>query len=256
MSSWAVRCASDLRIAMTVDHWHSHLEWIQSLLIATELTRFFASTDARGRDYFYWSLITIREIILRCFIRLVDRKKKVFSSFLSPSLTMPPVEWHWYRKRPREQRYPMPCLSFVVLDRRFCHDRFRATKSRLAALVAETMSELSEERHHIRVQLFAYWKPIYFLISFSDIFGIFANPRAHRALIDSILNHLKKTNISIGAVVGLEARGFVFGPQVALELQVPFVPIRKKGKLPGKVAKIDYDLEYGPWRSLVSLACE
>ena len=49
----------------------------------------------------------------------------------------------------------------------------------------------------------------------------------------------------IDAVVGLEARGFVFGPQVALELQVPFVPVRKLGKLPGKVTKIDYDLEYG-----------
>ena len=46
-------------------------------------------------------------------------------------------------------------------------------------------------------------------------------------------------------MIGLEARGFVFAPQIALELQVPFVPIRKKGKLPGQVSKIDYDLEYG-----------
>lgn len=79
----------------------------------------------------------------------------------------------------------------------------------------------------------------------SDIFGLFSNPKAHRALINLILGHIKTLNKTIDAVVGLEARGFVFGPQIALELGVPFVPARKHGKLPGKVAKIDYDLEYG-----------
>ena len=74
---------------------------------------------------------------------------------------------------------------------------------------------------------------------------MFANPKAHQALIHLILNHVKTLNKPIDAVVGLEARGFVFGPQLALELQVPFVPARKHGKLPGKVAKIDYELEYG-----------
>ncbi len=58
-------------------------------------------------------------------------------------------------------------------------------------------------------------------------------------------------NSKIDAVVGLEARGFIFGPQVALELQIPFVPVRKLGKLPGKVAKIDYDLEYGNIKFLI-----
>jgi len=82
-------------------------------------------------------------------------------------------------------------------------------------------------------------------ITFIDVFGIFANPKAHRALIDLILNRLKSSNTTIDAVVGLEARGFIFAPQVALELNVPFIPVRKHGKLPGKVAKIDYDLEYG-----------
>ncbi|CAF0758507.1 unnamed protein product [Rotaria sp. Silwood1] len=82
-------------------------------------------------------------------------------------------------------------------------------------------------------------------ITFVDIFGVFANPTAHRALIDVILNRIKKLNMKIEAVVALEARGFIFGPQVALELQVPFLPVRKRGKLPGKVVKLDYDLEYG-----------
>ncbi|CAF2380068.1 unnamed protein product [Rotaria sp. Silwood2] len=82
-------------------------------------------------------------------------------------------------------------------------------------------------------------------ITFIDIFGVFANPTAHRALIDIILNRVKKLNTKIEAVAGLEARGFVFGPQIALELQVPFLPVRKHGKLPGKLVKLDYDLEYG-----------
>ena len=83
------------------------------------------------------------------------------------------------------------------------------------------------------------------LCNFSDIFGIFANPKAHRALIELIISHVKTLDNKIDAVVGLEARGMVFGPQIALELQIPFVPVRKLGKLPGRIAKIDYDLEYG-----------
>jgi len=82
-------------------------------------------------------------------------------------------------------------------------------------------------------------------ITFIDVFGIFANPKAHRALIDLVINRIKKLDKKIDAVVGLEARGFIFGPQVALELQVPFVPVRKAGKLPGQVSTIHYDLEYG-----------
>jgi adenine phosphoribosyltransferase len=81
--------------------------------------------------------------------------------------------------------------------------------------------------------------------NFSDVLGVFANPKAHRALIDLILSRIKTLNTKIDAVLGLEARGFLFGPQIALELQVPFVPVRKHGKLPGRVVKTDYDLEYG-----------
>lgn len=56
---------------------------------------------------------------------------------------------------------------------------------------------------------------------------------------------MKKFDNKIDAVVGLEARGMVFGPQIALELQIPFIPVRKLGKLPGRTAKVEYDLEYG-----------
>ena len=75
--------------------------------------------------------------------------------------------------------------------------------------------------------------------------GLFANPLVHRALIDIVVERLKAFGKAVDAIVGLEARGFMFGPQVALELKVPFVPVRKHGKLPGKVSSITYDLEYG-----------
>lgn len=86
---------------------------------------------------------------------------------------------------------------------------------------------------------------VYFILLFSDILGIFSNPKAHRALIDLVVNRVKGLNTKIDAVVGLEARGFMFGPQLALELQIPFIPVRKHGKLPGKVSATSYDLEYG-----------
>ena len=46
-------------------------------------------------------------------------------------------------------------------------------------------------------------------------------------------------------MTGLESRGFLFGPQVATALGIAFVPVRKKGKLPGEVIKMEYSLEYG-----------
>lgn len=51
-------------------------------------------------------------------------------------------------------------------------------------------------------------------------------------------------------LLGLEARGFLFGPILALRLNAAFVPIRKRGKLPGKVIDVEYQKEYGPVRIL------
>ena len=50
---------------------------------------------------------------------------------------------------------------------------------------------------------------------------------------------------ALDVVVGFEARGFIFGPPIALALGLPFVPLRKPGKLPGKTVSIAYELEYG-----------
>jgi adenine phosphoribosyltransferase len=46
-------------------------------------------------------------------------------------------------------------------------------------------------------------------------------------------------------LLGLDARGFLFGPMIALRLRVPFVPVRKKGKLPGETVTVAYEKEYG-----------
>ncbi len=51
---------------------------------------------------------------------------------------------------------------------------------------------------------------------------------------------------------GLEARGFLFGPMIAQHLNASFVPIRKKGKLPGECVKVEYSLEYGTVSTLIS----
>ena len=59
--------------------------------------------------------------------------------------------------------------------------------------------------------------------------------------------------IQVDVVVGLESRGFVFGPMIAQKLNVSFVPVRKAGKLPGETTKVTYSLEYGQVRRQVEL---
>ncbi|CAB4397863.1 adenine phosphoribosyltransferase [Rhizophagus irregularis] len=83
-------------------------------------------------------------------------------------------------------------------------------------------------------------------IPFLDILPIFQNPKAVEFIINNIVDHVTSTKEKIDVVVGLEARGFLFGPILALRLNAAFVPIRKKGKLPGKVIDVEYQKEYGP----------
>ena len=80
-------------------------------------------------------------------------------------------------------------------------------------------------------------------IMFRDVTTLFADPRGFRMAIDQLL--LPYTGTRIDKVVGLEARGFILGGAVAHQLATGFVPIRKKGKLPGKTISQAYTLEYG-----------
>lgn len=80
-------------------------------------------------------------------------------------------------------------------------------------------------------------------IMFRDVTTLFADARGFRMAIDQMLHPY--AGMEIDKVVGLEARGFILGGAIAHQLSVGFVPIRKKGKLPGTVISQDYKLEYG-----------
>ncbi|CAG5121283.1 unnamed protein product [Candidula unifasciata] len=82
-------------------------------------------------------------------------------------------------------------------------------------------------------------------ILFRDIFPLFRDPSVFNDLIDLLYDTIKESSPGVQCIVGLESRGFLFGPLLAQKLGVPFVPIRKKGKLPGDLVSVTYDLEYG-----------
>ncbi|MGH3745478.1 MAG: adenine phosphoribosyltransferase [Mycobacteriales bacterium] len=78
-------------------------------------------------------------------------------------------------------------------------------------------------------------------VVFQDITPVLADPGAFRLLVD----WLAASAGPVDAVAGVEARGFMLGAPVAYALGVPFVPVRKAGKLPREVHELDYGLEYG-----------
>src|SRR6201981_3349241 len=80
-------------------------------------------------------------------------------------------------------------------------------------------------------------------IVFKDITPVLSDPALFRASIDLFLERCRERKID--KIVGIDARGFVFGSAVAYELGVGFVPIRKRGKLPYRTEVAKYSLEYG-----------
>jgi len=80
-------------------------------------------------------------------------------------------------------------------------------------------------------------------IIFKDITPILMDAELTRRIVNEMATNYKTQNID--AIVGIESRGFWFGIMLANELNVPFIPIRKKGKLPYKTHSYKYDLEYG-----------
>lgn len=79
-------------------------------------------------------------------------------------------------------------------------------------------------------------------IMFRDVITLLADPRGFRMAIDQLLHPFAGQRID--KVVGLEARGFIIGGAIAHQLGLGFVPVRKKGKLPGAVISEEYQLEY------------
>ena len=83
-------------------------------------------------------------------------------------------------------------------------------------------------------------------ILFADILPLFADPSLHEALLRALeLKVEQMFHVKPDVVVGLEARGFLFGPSLALRLGASFVPARKKGKLPGSCETASFKKEYG-----------
>jgi adenine phosphoribosyltransferase len=80
-------------------------------------------------------------------------------------------------------------------------------------------------------------------IQFYDITPVLADARLFAGTIDLLTSNFKPG--SVDAIVGIDARGFIFAAAAALKLNAGFVPVRKKGKLPFKTIEQDYALEYG-----------
>ena len=80
-------------------------------------------------------------------------------------------------------------------------------------------------------------------VNFKDITSLFLNPKICSEIVDSLINKLE--SIRIDAIVGIESRGFLFGFLMANKMGIPFIPIRKSGKLPGDCISCKYELEYG-----------
>lgn len=80
-------------------------------------------------------------------------------------------------------------------------------------------------------------------INFKDITTLLLDSSLSSEIADAFIESLK--GVKVDAIVGVESRGFLFGFLLTNKMKVPFIPIRKVGKLPGKTVKYKYDLEYG-----------
>ncbi|CAN8233375.1 unnamed protein product [Cochlearia groenlandica] len=88
-------------------------------------------------------------------------------------------------------------------------------------------------------------------IMFQDITTLLLDPVAFKHVVDIFVDRYMHMDISL--VAGVEARGFIFGPPIALAIGAKFVPLRKPGKLPGRVISEEYELEYGRDRLEMSM---
>jgi adenine phosphoribosyltransferase len=80
-------------------------------------------------------------------------------------------------------------------------------------------------------------------ILFYDLTTLLKDPAGFHSLVDNLCTHY--SGVKVDVVAGMEARGFIFAPALAYRLSAGFVPIRKPKKLPGRVASVTYQLEYG-----------
>ncbi|HEY9609668.1 adenine phosphoribosyltransferase [Allocoleopsis sp.] len=82
-------------------------------------------------------------------------------------------------------------------------------------------------------------------ILFRDITTLLRNPEGLRYTLDTLTQKCQQAGLEADYVVGMESRGFIFGPPLAYHLNAGFIPVRKPGKLPAAVHSVEYELEYG-----------
>lgn len=128
------------------------------------------------------------------------------------------------------------------------HVRRKRTKAhRIDKASYKKLSRFSETRNFVSVSLnnvvlrLCFW----FNENYRDIFSVLREPNVFKILCDTLIEHVRKITPAIQYITALESRGFLFGPIISLQLGIPFAPIRKKGKLPGKLNSVSYKLEYG-----------
>ncbi len=80
-------------------------------------------------------------------------------------------------------------------------------------------------------------------IIFKDVTPLLSDPVLSNEIIETLIDRF--SNVKIDAIVAIESRGFFYGFLLANKLNVPFIPVRKKGKLPGETYEFTYELEYG-----------
>ena len=86
---------------------------------------------------------------------------------------------------------------------------------------------------------------LFTVVYFRDMWPLLQKPEVFEDCVSLMTSYIQTHCGTVDVIVGLEARGFIFGPMIAQKLNVAFVPIRKKGKLPGETNRITYKLEYG-----------
>ncbi|PNS13959.1 Adenine phosphoribosyltransferase [Sphaceloma murrayae] len=121
-----------------------------------------------------------------------------------------------------------------------------APQARLAAASATGPSQLANLEVRLRSAIRQFPDFPQKGILFEDILPIFASPSLHSDLMTALELRIKQSfPSSPDVIVALESRGFLFGPTLALRLGARFVPVRKKGKLPGPVETEAFEKEYG-----------
>ncbi|MDA1278430.1 MAG: adenine phosphoribosyltransferase [Chloroflexi bacterium] len=89
-------------------------------------------------------------------------------------------------------------------------------------------------------------------VLFRDMTPLMADPRAMLHVTETLSDHLRSKKAE--AIAAIDSRGFIFGAPVAARLDIPFIPVRKAGKLPPPVIGADYELEYGNARLEASIS--